>query len=181
MKRILLVFSMDVVAKNQLAPDTLANCEGGLAAWQADNYDRLALVGGVFRSPEIQTIAIAKLMEWWFEDHLISCDKMIIEIQSLNTWGNIERLLAKFSRLGLMIDDIEITVVAQALHALRIWWTFRFGYGIKVRVKPGWFFAGVKRSLTDLIGLVCHIWDPRGEGRIAKKQAATRVFDPPAK
>jgi hypothetical protein len=135
----------------------------GLKIYSQGNYDKIIVSGGIYLPPKTQTIASGTLMKTWLIKHGVSEEVIISEIMSRDTYENISFSL---NILGSS-EKIKITVVAHWQHALRFFITFLLAHKRLVRLKPMWFFGGLKTFVLEWAFLLIHLFDIKGQGKLA--------------
>ncbi|MDD4607204.1 MAG: YdcF family protein [Patescibacteria group bacterium] len=151
--------------------DTLLRCKKALELWQTGVYSKVLVTGGICSKPKIQTQPAGTLMAQWFEENGVSASDIIIEDQSLDTFENIRLSLQKILDLE---SDYEITVVTQQQHAMRMWITFLYGYGLLVGICPVKYKNSFKNWLREWGYLLYHLYDRKGTKFLAKKNRDSR-------
>lgn len=174
MHRVLLVPSCGISPVDRLTPgDTLFRCERALEAWRTGEYTHVLCTGGIFNPPDIQTVAAATLMGYWFLERGVPDAALVIEDRSLDTYENVAfALRALCARLGC--EPYTITVITQWQHALRFFFSFFFGHGRLVELKPIHQPISWKTWMWEWVFIIYHLIDWRGTFFIARRNRDSR-------
>lgn len=159
---------------DSLGRDTLIRLERGLDLWKKDPEAFLLVTGGIFCVRERQTRPAADIMADWLVTHGVPQTKILHEDASLDTFENVRFSLDTLHAHGISTDGTNITVVSEFQHALRIYLTFRLGYGLRVHCIPIWYVDSVHGFCLEFFVLLHHLLDWRGEGFLARFKRAWR-------
>ena len=158
---------------DRIAGATLARLEEGLRLWREGGFDLLAVSGGVFLPPDVQTRSAANLMEDWLAEHGVNRSDILVEDESLDTFQNIA---LTYARLGGRAhgNSLEWTVVSHSTHLRRFAVTCRT-YGITMHRAPVAYRLSLGARIGEAIAYLVHRLDPRGVGHLARRNRAGRM------
>lgn len=170
---ILLIPSCGIEPVDHLSSkDTLIRLMHGLAEWQSRQYDLILVTGGVFNPRFVQTRPAGQLMKDWLVAMGIREDIILTENKSLDTFENVKYGIEVLQDNNAWPADI--TVVTQWQHAVRFATTFLLGYKIKIRLCPAHYPISTKTALNEYFFMAYHLFDPKGNGLLAKHNRALR-------
>lgn len=146
-----------------------------------DDWDVLVFSGGYVASRDIQTRSGAALMFSHFFS-LVGNDygfRVLTETYSLDTFQNVGNTLhvLKSERIAFPEDKAKVsfTVVTERHHGNRFLITFRAHGYTKVKIVDAGYALTLKETLMEWIFYLVHLFDPKGEGLLARKNQARRL------
>lgn len=173
MAKVLFIPSCEVAAIDELEDtETEIRLKAGLLEWKKGAFDVIAVAGGVYLAPELQTRPSGDLMKEWLVERGVPADKVVSESTSRDTYENISGVLRELK--GTKID--RLVVITQWQHAMRFWITFRAAHGVKAEIIPLRYPVGFKRFLMEWVFLLIHTMDVYGMSTLVMKNKRDHTF-----
>ncbi len=140
---------------------TAERCRESAALWMRGGFDAVICSGPA-----------APLMKEWLARHGVLAERMIAEGRALDTYTNIQYSLEVLEEFNS--GKVEITVVSHWTQLPRIWVTFRWGYGTRVKLHRARYQVSWRTVLREFAATVYHCLDRRGTGLVARRNRARR-------
>lgn len=174
---ILFIPAEGIDAVDKLSQNTRERCDAGFRAWQTGNFDLVLVTGGKFLKSEVQRTPAASLMRRCLISRGVPAEKILAEVESLDTYENISMELSVLKKCGISMTSVMI--VTQYQHALRFIITFWLEHDMRVKVIPirhrklSW-----KHWLMEWLVLIpYHLLDRDGSGWFARINREKRQRD----
>jgi uncharacterized SAM-binding protein YcdF (DUF218 family) len=175
--KVLFIPSCEVAAIDTLeGTETEIRLKAGLEEWKKGAFDVIAVAGGVYLPPELQTRPSGTLMKEWLLTRGLTEHQVVAETNSRDTYENISGVVSAL--WGRPIE--RIAVITQWQHALRFWVTFRRAHGVKAEIIPLWYSPGLSRFLKEWLFLLIHVFDATGTSPLVMKNKQNCTFPKPA-